>query len=201
MGRYKTGGDRFWIVLAPKHDFWELSVPYRRINQESHNTAFHFLMIPLVVILVLMTGSVARALEVTVSYSFPEVGEWAPPPAEIVEGSIIAIFQGDEPMEPLPGDVTPERIDDSTWSFRFNWDWIVPVSITFMDGGGQMVTIEAAPQPVIPFGSQSHDLMTFHITTEKSGLWSPATGIYVYGDHANFQQHLVCPNDLIQLIC
>lgn len=161
----------------------------RRKAQESLPIAFRLLFIPLVISLVLVNGTVAQALEVVVSYSFPQVGEWVPPPADIVEGSIMVTFSGDEPMNPLPGEATPDQIDSTTYTHVFPWDWTQSVTFSFMGIGGQIVTVEAAPQPVIPYGSVAHDLMTFNITTEPSGLWDPSVGIYVYGLNANFLQH------------
>jgi len=164
-------------------------VQSRRKAQESLRYAFHTLLILLVIGIVLMTGTVASALDVAVSYSFPQVGEWAPPPAEIVEGSITATFTGDEPMVPIPGPVILDQIDTTTWTHLFTWDWAEPVTVSFIGESGDTVTVVAAPEPVIPFGSESHQVMTFHITTDKAGLWDPSTGIYVFGQSANFLQH------------
>ena len=177
------------MVLKSKTLVRGIQVPHCRHVQECRHRAFQIFPILSVIILMLLDGSNAQAFEVAVSYSFPEVSNLAPPPDEVVEGSIIATFHGDEPMQPLPGDVTLEQLDSNTWYYRFNWDWTEPISVTFMGGGAHLITIEAAPQPVIPLGSQPHDLMTFNITTDKAGLWSPPSGVYVYGDFGNFLQH------------
>jgi len=164
-------------------------VQSRRKAQESLRTAFHFLLFILVISFQLMTGADAGALEVLVSYSFPEVGEYAPPPASVVEGAILATFTGDEAISPIGDTVLPEQIDANTWTFKFPWDWTEPVEVSFVGSSGDTVFVVAAPEPVIPFDSVTHQLNVFHITTGREGLWSPATGIYVYGNYANFLQH------------
>ena len=161
----------------------------RRKAQESLRVAFPSLLISLVISLVLMTGTVVHALEVAVSYSFPQVGEYSPPPSEMVEGSIIATFTGDAAMEPAGGPFIPQQINETTWTLLFTWNWTEPVSLSFVDSSEDTVTVVAAPQPVIPFGSQSHDLMTFHLTTATTNLWHPTSGIYVYGDFGNYWLH------------
>ncbi len=161
----------------------------RRKAQESLRIAFPYMIVPMVLSLLLMNGTMAQALEVAVSYSFPQVGQLMPPPEDMLEGGILVTFKGDTSMEPMPGGVIPEQVDSRTWTTVFPWDWTQPVVFSFRDIRGSIASVVASPEPVIPFGSETHQLMTFRITTEKSGLWDPAVGLYVYGDHANFQQH------------
>jgi CotH kinase protein/FlgD Ig-like domain/Lamin Tail Domain len=157
--------------------------------QDSFLSVFQTRVIFLVFTLLLVANAPVRALEVDVSYSFPQVGEWVPPPWYLVEGAIIATFTGDEDMSPLPGSANLQQVDGSTWTLLFTWDWSEPVPVSFLGALGDTVQLVGAPQPVIPYGAKSHHLPTFHITTPRINLWDPARGIYVYGDSSNFLQH------------
>ncbi len=162
----------------------------RRLAQERLLSGIRVFLFPLAICLVLMgLGASARALEVQVSYSFPQVGVQVPPPASLSEGSIVATFTGDEPISLVSATSDLQQVDSNVWTCLFPWDWTEEVSASFVGITEDTVIVVASAQPVIPFGSESHQLPTFHITTERASLWDPATGIYVYGDFANFLQH------------
>ncbi len=156
--------------------------------QESFLSVFSRFIFLLVFSLVLLASGRVRALEVTVEYSFPQIGEWVPPPWYLVEGAVVATFAGDEPIFPLDSGADLEQVDPLTWTLLFPWDWSEPMAVSFQGASGDTFDIVAAPEPVIPFGTKSHQLPVFHLTTPRANLWDPALGIYVYGDFANFLQ-------------
>lgn len=129
----------------------------------------------------------ALGAEISIHWSFPQVGDWIPPPADLVEGGLIATFTGDQPITPLNAVDGLEPLDATTWTYTFTWDWSEPLIVDFLADDGDTVHIEATPARVIPFGSVMHDLPVFHIQTEAANLWSPDSGLYVYGNNANFQ--------------
>lgn len=130
----------------------------------------------------------AGALEVTVSWSPPTVYAY-PPPADLTyEGSVTATFHGDEPMTPVDASWLV-RIDSSTWRGTWLWDDVRPRDATFVpDGGGDPVAVTAVRQPAYPLDLGAHDGLVVTIATEPAHLWSPETGIYVWGLYENCLQ-------------
>ena len=107
---------------------------------------------------------------------------WDPPPASVVEGSITGTFAGDETMDLIGGDPRFTRVSDAVFRRQFLWLDPLPVLGVFQgrsSGGVDSVWAVPEPQPILLPGN--HSLPILHLETDPTGLWSAATGIYVWG--------------------
>ncbi len=69
------------------------------------------------------------------------------------------------------------------------WDDVDPIEVVFVpDGGGEPDTVVAVRAPAYPFDAARHDGLTLQVDTAHENLWSPETGIYVWGLYENCLQ-------------
>ncbi len=138
--------------------------------------------------LALLLGASAGALEVATTWSPPRLYHY-PPPADLsLEASVRVTFAGDAPMTPAdPAGLV--RIDDHRWFAVRLWDQTDPLTVVFHpDGGGAPDTVTAVRAPARPLDLARHDGLVLTVDTELPHLWSPQTGIYVWGLHENCLQ-------------
>jgi hypothetical protein len=136
----------------------------------------------LIVIWSLLACSLAVGLEVTVTHGNRAIGSgWSPPPPELVEGSVWTTFTGDGAMDSVGTVPGLERVNGTTWRYRFAWDEIQPRTFVFRDasdGVCEVTTVPSWPS----YDSADHAVPVIMIDTPVDSLWDPATGIYVWGD-------------------
>ena len=129
----------------------------------------------------------ALALEISVTWTSPRLYSY-PPPADLTrEGSVDATFHGDEIMDPLDTSRLTQ-IGPSTWRGTWFWDDVADRIVTFVSNDGDTVTVTAARQPAWPVDFAAHDGLTITMDTAPENLWSPETGIYVWGLYENCLQ-------------
>jgi len=144
--------------------------------------------VAILLVLVVSTSAVADDTIVDVTYSHRQIRSGTDPDMTIVEGSIIASFSANNPIELLLPDPEMIRIDEFTFEYLFPWDWDSPHSVDFIDEFDEIISVVAWPQPVYPFDPGSRLLPVMHIQTDSTNLWDPEIGIYVWGNHDNFLQ-------------
>jgi len=166
-----------------------VSVPYGLISG-----GIMKVILSLFALLCVVSGAAPASAQdtvVDVSYSHRQIPNGEPPDQPepwIVEGSVIATFSANNPIDLDTPDPTMVRIDARTFEHTFVWDWAGPKTVTFVDGAEIPVVVTAWPQPVLPFDPAVHDCPVVHIQTDSTSLWDPETGLYVWGNHANFDQ-------------
>ena len=144
-----------------------------------------FFWVVMLMALHLSTAGATAIIEV--DYSHRQVGDgWSAPGFE--EGRVLATFRADRPIDLVGADSIFTRVDPETFERAFSWWETDTLTAIFVDAEDDTTTVRAFPESVFPFDTQNHDLPVVHITTEPANLWSPQTGIYVYGDHLNWNQ-------------
>ncbi len=141
---------------------------------------------PFIVMLVAVaTGVVvpAVALEIEQIWNHRAVTfGWYEPPASVIEGSITGTFVGDEPLDLVGGDPRFERVTDFIFRRQFTWNETDPVLGVFQGrNSGQIDSLWAIPSPEPTLVPGAHGLPVLNITSGVEGLWSHATGLYVWG--------------------
>jgi len=144
-----------------------------------------------VAVSIILATAVAAAdpTVVDISYSHRQIPSGSVPDTTMVEASIIARFEANNPIDLAVPDSTLIRIDSRTFEHVFTWNWIGAKAVDFVDAQGATISVVAWPQPVYPFDPPLHDMPVMHIRTDSTGLWDPDVGIYVWGYHDNFLQH------------
>ena len=138
----------------------------------------------LIVIWLLLACSLAAGLEVAVTHGHREIGSgWSPPPPELVEGSVWTTFTGDGAMDTVGTVRGLERVNGTTWRYRFAWDEIQPRTFVFRDASDSVCEVTTVPSWP-PYDPTDHAVPVIMIDTPVDSLWDPATGIYVWGDGA-----------------
>lgn len=141
---------------------------------------------PVLLLSGLLAGS-AMALTVETSWTAPKVYGY-PPPADLsLEGAVQVHFQGDEPMTPLDQSWLYQQSADHWWAWQ-SWSLEAARTVTFVSDDGDTVTITAARQPQRPLNPTAHTGLILDVATERSHLWHPDSGIYVWGLHENCLQ-------------
>jgi len=126
---------------------------------------------------------------IDVSYSNRLVSGTNPPDTTIVEGGILATFAANNPIQLTEPDSSLTQLDDSTFTYTFVWNWESAKTVTFVDDLDSLITVVAWPRPAWPFDPTDHDVAVIHVQTDSANLWDPDTGIYVWGNYENFNQH------------
>ena len=128
------------------------------------------------------------ALEVTAAWSAPRLYYYPPPDDLTHEASVEVTFHGDEPMTPADASWLA-RINSTTWRGRVLWDDFDPITAVFLpDGGGAPDTVVTTRTTARPRDLANHDGLVLAVDTAHADLWSPPTGIYVWGLHENCLQ-------------
>ena len=109
-------------------------------------------------LLALGGGVFADQTVINVTYSNRQIPHGTPPDTTIVEGSIIATFTSNNPIELLEPDSSITMIDDTTYTYTFVWNWIGSKTVDFIDAMGETLTVEAWPEPVFDFDPTEHPL-------------------------------------------
>ena len=124
------------------------------------------------------------------SYSNRVVPNGREPDPDLVdqEGGIWATFTGDSPIFPAFPDTSLHQVSDRVYRHFFPWDWTNPFETAFIDGDDDTTFVTAAPEPVFPFDPSVHGVPSINIMTQPANLWDPEIGIYVWGNHVNFDQ-------------
>lgn len=139
-----------------------------------------------------LTGAVvvfsAQAPELDVDITHREVADVLIDRPDLVEGSVVATVTASEPVEPAAEAPDFFRTAPDAFATRFPWDDRTSRGIHLENAAGETAEawIDPAPPPVDP---ERHSVPVLQVTTSSpADLWDPATGIYVLGDHLNFEQ-------------
>lgn len=145
------------------------------------------LALTLAVTAAFLCGSAANALEIVNTWTTPRVYAWPPPADLTLEGAVKVFYVGDEPMTPVDADwVYPA--DATTWWAWLLWNQEVTRTVVFASDDGDTVTVTATREPARPLVPTDHTDLIIDIETERPHLWSPETGIYVWGLFQNCLQ-------------
>jgi hypothetical protein len=143
----------------------------------------------LLILFAVTTPVAATALELTVAGDHRQIEDYfIPLPPGVDEGSIRMLVVGDGPIDlvtPAPAFV---RESAAAFSTVFPWNWTGPRQALFRDSLGDTATVVVFPQTPWRYDPAATLVPLVTITTDSTGLWDPATGIYVVGDAVNFDQ-------------
>ncbi len=142
------------------------------------------------IVMVVLVGPVlaGRMAAVVTSTDWRQITDFfIPRPAE-QDGSIVVTLQGDRPISLVTPDPDFERVDESTFTTRFPWNWNSSRTVVFSDDLGEETTVVVAPQPREVFDPQDHQIPVLHITCDSTSLWDPEIGIYTTGNYENYLQ-------------
>ena len=143
------------------------------------------LIFPCLVLALLTPTGLFGAPVVEVEYSHRQVGHgWDPPDFE--EGHILITFTSDRPFRLLEPDSTFIQVEPNVIERQFQWWETDTLTVVFFDGAHETTEVRAFPEPVFPFEPENHAVPLVNITTDPANLWSPETGIYVWGNHHNW---------------
>jgi len=136
---------------------------------------------------ILLTVSLAGALEVSVRWTPPLIYNYPPPSDLTNEASVYAIFTGDVGMEPVEADWLTQ-FSGTTWRGTWVWDDHTPRTVRFAGADGDTQEVTAIREVANTLVPGNHDGLIITINTESANLWHPDTGIYVWGLHQNCLQ-------------
>jgi hypothetical protein len=141
------------------------------------------------VLLAVILPATAPAAEYTVTGDWRQIEDFfLPLPPGSQEGATRVTVTADRPIELVDSDPAFVREDAFTFSTVFPWNWTQPRTPGFYDDLGDTTFILVVPSTPRDFTPEAHDIPVVSITTEITGLWDPETGIYVVGNHINFDQ-------------
>jgi hypothetical protein len=136
--------------------------------------------------LALLIPSASTALDVTVEWTPPRLYSYPPPANLLYEGSVTAEFAGDQPMGAID---TPWIIPTGDRTFVGTWLWDdTAAREAVFAAGGDTVAVTAERRPFMPLDPSAHDGLVMVVETAPANLWSPETGIYVWGLYENCLQ-------------
>jgi len=131
-------------------------------------------------LLVLPTLLVALDFEITYGYRHLDEG-WSPPPADFEEGAVTGTFTATADIDTAFAQPGLVRVDERTWRYDFGWDVTDSLSFFFADRDGGVHELRTRPSwPSFMPGDRSVPVVILDV--ELPSLWSPTTGIYVWGD-------------------
>lgn len=140
--------------------------------------------------LMLVTGQVVASRLATViqTSNWRQVTDpvYQSPPTE--DGSTVVSLSGDGPISLVVANPDFERVDASTFTTRFPWNWTSSRTVVFADNLGEETTVEVRPGLVVPFSPLDHHIPVLHISCDSTALWDPEVGIYTTGNYENFLQ-------------
>ncbi len=148
-----------------------------------------FLILLAVMLSAIIPSVPASAAEYIVTGDWRQIEDYflpLPPGAE--EGAIGMAVTADRPIDLVGSDPAFVREDAFTFTTVFPWNWTEPRTPGFVDDLGDTTYILVVPGPPRDFTPEAHDIPVVSITTDRTGLWDPETGIYVVGNYINFDQ-------------
>ena len=134
-------------------------------------------------------AAVALAPELTAVSALREVRDFNIVAPDIIEGSVVVTVSADRNVDLQTPNEAFWRVDDRTFATRFLWDDPSPRSVTLVDGVGDPASLDLVPAPGPAYDPSTHSVPVIHVTTSSAAdLWDHFTGIYVWGEDANFNQ-------------
>jgi len=134
-------------------------------------------------IMVLLVGPMdLAALDFTITYGYrTQYQDWNPPPAGLVEGTVPTTIEASAAIDTAFTQRGLNRVDATTWSYEFDWDTSDSLSLYFTDDEEEVheARIRPAWDPYVP-GPRPVPVVVLEV--DLPALWSPETGIYVWGD-------------------
>lgn len=148
-----------------------------------------FFSISLGIATFILPASIVQA-SIELEYSHRVVPSGRTPDPEVVnlEGGIWATFTGTMPMQLATPDTSLHQTSDRVFKYFFPWDRTEPYEAVFIEENNDTTTVIALPQPIFPFDYSAHGVSVINLHTDPENLWSPATGLYVWGESINFDQ-------------
>ncbi len=136
----------------------------------------------LLAVALLLAPAMACALNIQVTYGHRHIHEgWSQPPADFREGAVTATFTATAAIDTAFIQRGLTQVDSRTWSRVFTWDETDSVTFFFVDGDERLHEVRTCPAWP-PFEPAERSVPVAIIDTEPDALWSPADGIYVWGD-------------------
>ncbi len=135
-------------------------------------------------LLLLAFAPAASALEVHDLWTHRYIAYgWSPPAPSVVEGRSQGTLYATEPIDIIAGGAGLERISPTSFRCTFTWD-APPVWTVFqVTGGTETATVWVYPRPRPTLEPGAHAFPIVNLSVDLAGLWSPATGLLVWGDH------------------
>jgi len=122
------------------------------------------------------------ALDFEITYGYRHHHEsWNPPPIGFMDGSVTVTIEGSADIDTAFAQDGLSRIDATTWNHEFGWDTSDSLSLYFSDDEGAVHEVRFRPAwPAYQPGERSVPVVVLDV--ELPALWSPESGIYVWGD-------------------
>jgi len=141
------------------------------------------------IMLAMILPAMAPAAEFTVTGDWRMIEDhFLPLPPGAEEGAIRMSVTADRPIDLVSSDPAFVREDPFTFTTVFPWNWTEPRTQGFVDDLSDTTYILVVPGTPRDFTPEAHDIPVVSITTDRTGLWDPETGIYVVGNSINFDQ-------------
>jgi hypothetical protein len=108
---------------------------------------------------------------------------WDPPAPAVVEGWSQGTLYATTPIDIVAGGEGFVRVSPTMFRCDFPWDRL-PVRTDFeVTGGGETDTVLVYPRPRPLLAPGAHAFPVVSLEVDPAGLWSPATGLLVWGVH------------------
>lgn len=105
------------------------------------------------------------------------------------EGSIEVLLNSEQPAVLVEVPDMGEVLSDSSWRLVFAWNDTLPQILDFTDDSGDTTSLILDPATLLQFEATDLEMPVIDIQTAPENLWSPETGLYVFGHHENCLQH------------
>ena len=130
-------------------------------------------------LLLLASSSLGDPTVVDVSYSHRQVPQGWDPDHGVEEGSILATFAANNPIDLAIPDPTFVRTGPDEFQRLWLWNDTDSVTVVIVDEFDDSVEVRAYPAPVYPMDPANHPHPMINIVTDPANLWDPEIGIYV----------------------
>jgi len=108
---------------------------------------------------------------------------------DIPEGSLFLTFSSDQAITPIAPPPGLESIDAFNWRINLTWDDLDPLTISFANATEETTQVTALYSPLMPLDPLLHDMPVLNVITAPVNLWSPESGLHVFGLYDNCLQH------------
>jgi len=108
---------------------------------------------------------------------------------DIPEGGWFLTFCQVQIITPVDPPAGMEAIDSYTWRINRAWDELAPVTFAFTNTAQETTQVTTTYSPHMPLDPLLHDMPVINVISEPANLWSPETGIHVFGLYDNCLQH------------
>ncbi len=137
--------------------------------------------------LALFSSDPSLATEIDVVYSFRDFGNsWQEPAFE--EATTLATITSTRPIVLQVADDSFVQVASHRYTRIFHWDEVDTLNVVFVDDLGEQIPLRLFPESTHVFDPSNHNVPVICIQTEWQNLFDPTTGLYVWGEHHNWNR-------------